>query len=396
MELLKELSAFCSAPIFGKENAIVSECALKDDKSVIAACTSDMDVNIFDTSKLESAIKLNIPCEDKSQSRINHLSFFKDFLLVSAFDQSVSMGTFSIWDISKKEMVAFIKKEYNIFCHAVNCDGAFVALGTAEGCAIHNLAALWDGSEHHIVDICNHREESDRFLGTAEPSVSQVAFHPVSGHLYEAGLDGLINVHDLSLLDSEEMDPDDAYVYTFDAESDVRKMGFFGPQSQGLYTTTGSEDLFLFDTMWASEEEPTTESDRFYVFEGLRAGISEVVESNIDYIVNCCCYGEELLLLVGNAQGVCHLLKVGMGELSHIGTFNHSAICRCFTWIPGEDAFYSATEAGLISKWRVSEATDDDHKESESAAVEPSSIPTPSAAPMNRRERRMRRHITPY
>ena len=156
--------------------------------------------------------------------------------------------------------------------------------------------------------------------------VTAVAFHPLdASQLFSASLDGTVCHFTLS-----DPDPDEWLQATFQVESDVRRIGFFGPHADYLYALTTTEQLSL----WHIERAlcvSTYPAD-------IRAALSAVVGCHVDYLLDCHYEHstQRLFLLAGNNNGSLCLSHLNRAAVTAVWT-QHSSNTTDYNEVRPED-----------------------------------------------------------
>ena len=166
--------------------------------------------------------------------------------------------------------------------------------------------------------------------------VTAVAFHPVDANqLFSASLDGTVCHFTLS-----DPDPDEWLQASFQVESDVRRIGFFGPHADYLYALTTTEQLSL----WHIERALCVSS---YPAD-IRAALSAVVGCHVDYLLDCHyeLSTQRLFLLAGNNNGSLCATHLNRASVTPVWT-HHSSNTTDYNEVRPEDVNVSIwTEDG--------------------------------------------------
>ena len=183
--------------------------------------------------------------------------------------------------------------------------------------------------------------------------VTAVAFHPLDAtQLFSASLDG--TVCHFTLL---EADPDDWLQASFQVESDVRRIGFFGPSADYLYALTTTEQLSLWHI-----ERALCVSD---YGSDIRQSLSAVVGCHVDYLLDCHyeLSSQRLFLLAGNNNGSLSIAHLNRSSLTPVWT-HHSSNTVDYNSVRQEDVNVSIwTAEGEEKALDGSSAALQEHKE---------------------------------
>jgi WD repeat-containing protein 89 len=212
---------------------------------------------------------------------------------------------------------------------------------------------------------------STSLLGTYHQShtkeVTQVRFQPLhtasfgsttttsttSTMLVSAGEDGLACVFDTSCPTE-----DAALKNILSVQAPIRQVGFFGPQSEGIYCLTGSESLKLYHI-----ENPQCQHDYGMHFRqqlgqclnpGLPAAVSSPSSSSLAYLVNCQwdVQRQELLLLGGTSEGDAAVFSVKGNDVApkHWLGGGHRGVIRAWSCC-STNFFFTVGEDARLCEW---------------------------------------------
>ena len=184
--------------------------------------------------------------------------------------------------------------------------------------------------------------------------VTAVAFHPLdAAQLFSASLDGTVCHFTLS-----EPDPDDWLQASFQVESDVRRIGFFGPTADYLYALTTTEQLSLWhiDRSLCVSSYPSD----------IRAALSAEVGCHVDYLLDCHYERstQRLFLLAGNNNGSVCVAHLNRASVTPVWT-HHSSDTTDYFQVRPEDVNVSIwTEDGESKAEDGGSALVDEQKDS--------------------------------
>ena len=231
---------------------------------------------------------------------------------------SASDGTVTIFDIRQAHHPAchiqLPRRDEEALTVSMGFEGGIAAVGTNKA-KIHFFdvrnptGILGSYSQAHTDEITRVRFQ------TTHNKLSTTTTTSTTPTLLSAGEDGLIVVYDTSQPSEES-----AIQNVLSVQSAVREVGFFGPQSDGIYCLTGSESLLLYhkdETVCRKDFGPNLRNDLMHQAWGSAAAANNNNNTEsftpIEYLVDC--YWdrdrEELQLLAGNAEGDCVVYNVG-------------------------------------------------------------------------------------
>lgn len=146
------------------------------------------------------------------------------------------------------------------------------------------------------------------FADTHAGDVTQVLFHPSHPNLLVSGsVDGLVAVHDVAV---GPLDEDEGFCAALNLETSVVGMGTYG--AQGLWCTSGTEGLFLWDVLSAcrEDEEGGSVAAECPDARTALAGRGGAALPAVDYLIGAQWDGERLLLAAGTQAGALGLFPV--------------------------------------------------------------------------------------
>lgn len=198
-----------------------------------------------------------------------------------------------------------------------------------------------------------------RFQTIASSSPGSNIMATTTPILVSAAEDGLACVYDTSQITEEA-----AIQNVLAVQSPVREIGFFGPQSEGIYCLTGSESLQLYhkdDSVCRHDFGPNMRHYLTQIFSeqlGGQNGANRRSMTNIDYLVDCHWDQDRqaLQLLVGNGQGDTALYQVGDHGVNVLNCLRggHRGVVRAWNFL-SSNVFVTVGEDARMCEWnRVS------------------------------------------
>ena len=135
---------------------------------------------------------------------------------------------------------------------------------------------------------------------------------------------------------------DDA-LYQVIKDNSIHKIGFFGPESEYLYSMTHIETFSL----WKFRD-----AEKICTYGDVRQPIPGMA---VDYLIECM-YDPQgrLYLCAGSYTGDVGLIHVGLGELEPLMVLpngHKDNTVRGVHWAKGSNAFVSGCEIGDVVKW---------------------------------------------
>jgi len=95
-------------------------------------------------------------------------------------------------------------------------------------------------------------------------------------------------------------------IWTMNTESDVRRCGFFGAESEYVYTLSTTESLSLFSLH---------SGECVSKFGDVRIGLAAQAQRSIDYAVDCCFIDGRLFLVSGNNNGLLAVSHINQSDM---------------------------------------------------------------------------------
>jgi len=175
--------------------------------------------------------------------------------------------------------------------------------------------------------------------------VTQVNFHPNTKELYSSSLDGLINIFDCSLGNSEE----ETFISAVNVEQSISKFDFYGPANDLFYCITHTETLALYHI---DQDSPVCKFPSDF-----RKKLSSIAECEIRYFVDCI-YDKvknQLLLVAGNNDGLGAVYRVFNNDVScaYLLPAIHCDVIRAVCHTPNLETLITAGEDGMICVWNT-------------------------------------------
>jgi len=295
-----------------------------DGTSVVASLSSQQ-LGVYDVNTLSTKASLPVHSD-----RINSLELSRTdpFLaLTASSDKSVCL-----WDL-RIASGATTGAQITITCpdeaQSASCGGDGSLLAVACGSSVN----FYDLRHAHVQSSSSGSSggssSSSSSSGKAKAAsaklgayadvhtdmITQVKFHPEQPmHLVSAAEDGLICLSNTAVQAEEE-----AVVSILNTECPVRRFGFFGPGSEGLYCLSTTETA----SFWHC-----TSAQRVGNFPTIRAHLG------VEYLVDCIYDGtnDSLLLLAGDYEGKALLASAQPTEINPVAMLQHSghvATIRC-------------------------------------------------------------------
>lgn len=313
----------------------------------VACALSNGDIQTYDQAKLHAlqtyhhdALITDLVCDVSNPHA----------LIASAAD-----GTVTIYDIRQAHTPARQLKLPRIGEEALSVsigfDGAIAAVGSNKA-KIHFFDVRGGGG---VLGTYNQTHTNEitrvRFQTISSPGNTMITTSPI---LLSAAEDGLACVYDTSQATEEA-----AIQNVLVVQSPVREIGFFGPQSEGIYCLTGSESLQLYH-----KDDSVCRKDfgiqmRQHLMQQLpeNSGASQNNHrpmTSIDYLVDCHWDTErqELQLLAGNGQGDAIVYQVGEHGISFQNRLRggHRGVIRAWNFL-SSTMFVTVGEDARMCEW---------------------------------------------
>jgi WD repeat-containing protein 89 len=280
-------------------------------------------------------------------------------------------GAITIFDIRQPATFAcqfhMPRLEEQALSLSLGYDGTLAAVGSSKA-KVHFFDVRQASTQQQQQPLGN---SSTSLLGTYHQShtkeVTQVRFQALhtasfgsttttsttSTMMVSAGEDGLACVFDTSCPTE-----DAALKNILSVQAPIRQVGFFGPQSEGIYCLTGSESLQLYHI-----ENPQCQHDYGMHFRqqlgqclnpGIPAAISSPSSSSLAYLVNCQwdIPRQELLLLAGTSEGDAAVFSVKGNDVSpkHWLGGGHRGVIRAWSCY-STNFFVTVGEDARLCEW---------------------------------------------
>mmetsp|Transcript_22814 Transcript_22814/g.26003 ORF Transcript_22814/g.26003 Transcript_22814/m.26003 type:complete len:407 (-) Transcript_22814:9-1229(-) len=291
----------------------VLETCRNDSSSWIGCALSNNTIQVYDANRLQLIQSYHDNGTPKREKITTDLVTGRTENLLAS---SSSDGFISIFDIRQQAAALRFKISKDKEEEALSVDlgfGGTVAVVGSSRAKIH-FFDLRGGSS-------NSNNNEKLLLGTYRDAhiedVTRVRFRPDSSYLVSASEDGLACVFDVSKTSEES-----ALQAVLNAQSPLRKAGFFGPSYEGVYCLTGSETLSVWHHDTAQricDFGPNLRQD----LTGLFAQQQQQVE--IHYLVDCDwnTQNQQLSLLAGSHNGDGAVFRVDAGRITPLHTLHN-------------------------------------------------------------------------
>ncbi|XP_076151632.1 WD repeat-containing protein 89 [Alosa pseudoharengus] len=179
--------------------------------------------------------------------------------------------------------------------------------------------------------------------------ITAVRFHPrVADRLASGGMDGLVNVFDLS-----QGGEDDALITTCNCDSSAGTICWAGVDGEQLLCLTHDEGLHLWDVRQLDSDDPLT----LLSASDARSLVTLPDGLALEHFVGGAWleWAGQLQVVGGTSKGELHLLECSGQGLRAVRslTDGHSATVRCFLWEPEGGALLTGGEDGQLLQWRA-------------------------------------------
>jgi WD repeat-containing protein 89 len=242
------------------------------------------------------------------------------------------------------------------------------------------LAAIGSSKAHiHFFDLRDGGKLLGSYVDAHTDEVTRVRFQATnSGEttslLISGSEDGLSCIFDTSQ-PSEEA----ALQGVLNVQAPLRRVGFFGPSSEGVYCLTGSETL----SVWHHDT-----AQRICDFgPALRTDLSELATVQVDYLVDCFwdASKQHLSLLTGSHAGDGTVFQVDAGKISPRYKLQngHRGDIRSWSHIQSGDVFVTVGEDARLCEWNRT-------------GFSTTSTNQPKGAPQRRQKKQAKGYSNPY
>ncbi len=309
------------------ESCYILELESSFDGSLIAASLSSMSISINDTF-LKPVCKLECIHSD----RINGIKFFQhhpQILVSTSDDQSIRL-----WDLRQNfgGPVQDIRAGEAVMDVAVGHDDALLA------CAVGTRVVFYDIRSSGMTSWATAAVQLGEYADVHNDTINQVRFHPLrKTELTTSSEDGLICTFNTAVCEGEE-----AVVSIMNTECPVRRFGFFGETSEGLYCLSTVETASFWHPLSAQ---------RIGLFPNIRE------DFGLDYLVDCFYSGGNLHLLGGNHNGDGQLFSITPTDSTPLAKIKggHSSTIRSCTQTTGNSPiFITGGEDAKLCAWESS------------------------------------------
>ena len=229
-------------------------------------------------------------------------------------------GIIAAWDVMRSpgSVASFGETRRAPFgCISVGLGGTLIAAGTDEG------------SESRIMfwDVRRLQEPLTIFDESHSDSITQLCFSPNgSTSMISGSVDGLVCAFDLSK-PSESA----ALQSVMKPNSVCSHIGYFGANYEGIYATTRTETLSIFE-LESSETISAYDYD-LVKGTGCRETLQELSKMEINYLIDCSWQPrlQKLILLAGNDEGNGFGFDVDLEGFKPLDNFagGHRDVIRC-------------------------------------------------------------------
>lgn len=216
----------------------------------------------------------------------------------------------------------------------ISFDGIFLSAGTHQINEQDAFLYTWNVENFpHVVLQSKHEDfHSD--------DITKISFHPQRFSLAATGsTDGLVCLCDLGATDD-----DDVLIQTFNTESSVNVVGFFGPKYEYIYSLTHIETMQFWDCL---------SGDQLGAFADIRN--KEQMSYIVDYIIDCFYHqpSQRLFLVAGTFSGQIEVLHANLDHVTHFQSLIgcHSSTIRCVLFDSKTQRLLAGGEDGMISLW---------------------------------------------
>ena len=296
----------------------VFDLALSSDEQRLWCSLSSMCLGVHDISE---ELK-RITCIKAHSGRINCIESSEDspHTLLSGADD----GYLKCWDVrtSCLEPAVSIKCKKEVSEASLGTADLIVAAATGTNVSFYDMRCVREvpgggklGSDANVETSC-----VGEYCDVHTDTINALKFHPLRRtELLSAGEDGLVCCYDTNVTSNT-----DSVLSIFNVECDVRTLGFFGPELEGVYYLS------------------TIESASFWhLYSALRvvnlSGVRDTFQ--IDYLVDCVSAGTTggVKLLAGTTDGVGVVLDIYPDRSQKLFELDggHEDVIRCGVSLKG-------------------------------------------------------------
>lgn len=299
------------------------------DRQNIAASSSDNHIYIISTNTFTQVTK--IKAHSRRITTLQASSSNPSILYSSSED-----NFFKIWDIRDgTKHQAFLNLGSEVNAMAVGMNECLLATSVDDAIRFYDIRAMSSGAN------CKLGEYSDVHTDI----VTQLSFHPHTPNvLVSAAEDGLMGIFDTSVSGGN-----DAVISILNTECPVRRFGFFGDNSEGIYALSTVETA----SFW---HYPS--SQRLSNFTNLRDTFQA------DYLVDCMTLNgtNDLHIVAGKYSGEAMLLKASPAGVAYASPLvavagGHKATLRSSLFLNLGSAqssiIFTGAEDSIVCAWMV-------------------------------------------
>ncbi|PVU85418.1 hypothetical protein BB559_003545 [Furculomyces boomerangus] len=307
----------------------------------IAASTSANSINLFDYQTLSLVSEIgrhNGPISDIKLKNNNLVSCGLDNLI-------------KVWDLrtNTSSPVQEFMAPYPLLSFDITCDQQHIIAGseqyTRNNIPKFTFGDLTSNADSDVAiffwDARVSNKQITMFPESHNNDITQIKCHPSKPRQFmSASTDGLVCLYDYL----NTMDENDAMVYSCNTNVSVQQAGYFGPNSEFLYSISDMNTLSLW------YEDSTMISDL-----GSICNEDQSKGTIIDYAISTAydTNSSNLYLNAGDIEGNIYLYNVNVDGLHPIQslTGGHTDIVRCINWDFAGHKAISGGEDGRICFW---------------------------------------------
>ncbi|KAF9420817.1 WD repeat-containing protein 89 [Podila epigama] len=317
---LHHSSAFSHGDIY------IFDIAANNDNLIVSASSNEIKLYNPTTLAIKNVLKFHT-------DTITQIKVHNEYLLMS----SSKDGQIGVWDLRTDAgpvQVFSVPEKHPLLSFDINASEQVIAAGT-ELIEFDANIHFFDARSHNSTVIKTYSESHS-------DDVTNVKFHPTDpARLMTAAVDGLICQFDL-----KDMDEDEGLLVVANTGASVNKAGYFGPNSEYIYSLSHMETLSL----WTAED-----ADPIHQFGDIRGVSNPSLGLTLDYAIDCQYEPEtgRLYLLGGSNEGQISILHVTVNSLQLCQVLQgaHSEIVRSTSWNPKRGILYSGGEDAKLGLW---------------------------------------------
>jgi len=177
--------------------------------------------------------------------------------------------------------------------------------------------------------------------------VTSLLFHPLKPNMLLAGTeDGIITI-----FDAAQTDEDEAFVDALHMERAIEDMGFFGPSSEYLWSTSLTRDLAL----WSLNDD--TEHKIVQFDSSIISALEKVSGEPIFSLLSCCYSNLEqcFLLFTATLSGAVVIFEIKEHSIEFKTKLQkgHTDLARVSVWLDDLGIFATGAEDNSIRFWKA-------------------------------------------